>query len=111
MGIVERRASDDGLLKLTICRENDGDAAVGFEGFAWHTHVDMIAACSDLGEADAIRRFIDVVLGDRSVIAVCRVGGEVRDAWVSDDPASDLRFRSEDETIEFRCWSGRRAGE
>jgi hypothetical protein len=35
---------------------------------------------------------------------------EVRDVWVTDDPTSDLRHQPEDETIEFRYWSGRRAG-
>jgi hypothetical protein len=77
MDIVETHTSDDGLLKLIVWCEDDGDTAVGFEGFAWHTHADNLGLCSGLSDADAIRRFIGDVLGDRAVIAVCRVGSVV----------------------------------
>jgi hypothetical protein len=33
MAIVERHASPDGLLRLVVDRADDGDWAVGFEGF------------------------------------------------------------------------------
>src|SRR5947209_771491 len=111
MGHVETHTSDDGLLKLIVRRDDDGDTAVGFEGFPWHTHADILTSCSVLSEAVALRQFIEDVLGNRAVIAVCRVGGEARDVWVTNDPASELKYQRRDETIEFRYWRGRRAGE
>lgn len=111
MGIIEKHTSRDGLLKLVVFREDDGDMTVSFEGYAWHTHADVLAATSGLSEADALRRLIDDVLGDVAIIAVSWVGGEARDVWVTDDPASDLRDQPKDETIEFRDWSGRRVGQ
>jgi hypothetical protein len=71
--------SDDDLLKLIVCRGDDGDMAIGFEGFPWHTHANILASSSGLSEPDAIRRFIDDVLDDRAIIAVSRVGGVAGD--------------------------------
>ena len=99
--------SDDGLLKLIVCREDDGDTAIGFEGFDWHTHTDLLASSWGLSEPDALRRFVDEVLDDRAIIAVSRARGEVRDVWITDDPDSDLRYKTADETIEFRHWSAK----
>lgn len=107
MNIVEEYRSDDGLLKLIICRADDGDTAIGFEGFSWHTHADILASSSGLSEPDATRRFIEDVLDDRAIIAVSRVDGVAGDAWITDDPASEVRYQTGNETIEFRYWSGK----
>ena len=42
MAIVERHTSPDGLLELIVDRADDGDWTVGFDGFAWHTHGDIL---------------------------------------------------------------------
>jgi hypothetical protein len=102
MGIVEEHRSDDGLLKLIVCRENDGDTGIGFEGFLWHTHADILASSSGLSEPDAIRRFVEDVLDDRAIIAISRIDGIAEDVWITDDPTSELRYQSGEETIEFR---------
>jgi hypothetical protein len=107
MSIVEQHMSGDGHLKIIVCRYDDGDTAIGFEGFPWHTHADTLATLSGLSEQDAIRRFIDDVLDDRSIIVVSRVEGAAGEVWITDDPATELRHQSGNETIEFRYWSGK----
>src|SRR5438046_1455790 len=40
MTIIEEHQSPDGLLRLIVQRDDDGDIAIGFEGYPWHTHGD-----------------------------------------------------------------------
>ena len=106
MGIEAEQISPDGLLRFIIERD-DEDVSLGFAGMQWHTHADLLAGACGVSEQEAIDRFVGDLLGDRSVIAVSRVGGVIRDAWVTDDPTSELRYKPEEEEIEFRYWSGR----
>jgi hypothetical protein len=106
MQIIEQHTSDDGLLKFVVHRDDDGDTTLGFEGFAWHTHADLLACRSELPEAEAVRDFINDVLEDRAVIAVSRIGNAICDVWITDDPTYELRYKPDEETIEFRYWSG-----
>jgi hypothetical protein len=99
--------SPDGLLRFIVERDN-GDVSLGFAGYGWHTHADLIAASFGMPEREAVSRFVDDLLADRSVIAVSRVGGIIQDVWITDDPTSELRYKPEGEEIEFRYWSGRR---
>ena len=98
--------SPDGLLRFIVERDDDG-VNLGFAGYEWHTHADVLAGTFGVSERGAIARFVEDLLGDRSVIALSRVGGVIRDVWVTDDPASELRHKPEGEEIEFRHWSGR----
>jgi hypothetical protein len=107
MATVEEHISPDGRLRLIVDADADGDLAVGFDGFQWHTHADLLASFSGLSEAEAVRRFVDDLLQDRSVIAVRRTAAEVRDVWISDEPEDDAADPIEGETIELRYWSGR----
>jgi hypothetical protein len=104
--LVEQHRSTDGLLTLTVGREDDGDVSIGFDGYSWHTHADILASLSGLGKDEAVRHFVDDLLGGRAIIAVARVGGEIRDVWVADEPVPD-KYKPDDETIEFRYWDGR----
>jgi hypothetical protein len=97
--------SPDGLLRFIIERE-DEDVALGFAGYAWHTHADLLAESFGVAEQEAIDRFVEDLLRDRSVIAVSRVGEVIQDVWVTDGPASELQYKPEEEEIEFRYWSG-----
>ena len=99
--------SPDGSLRFIVVTEDDGDVALGFDSFSWHTHADMLAAVADIPETEAVERFVQDVLGNRAIIAVSRVGGEIRDVWVSDDPTSEHRYLSEGESVELRYWDGR----
>lgn len=98
--------SPDGLLRFIIDRD-DGDVYLGFAEYGWHTHADLLTKYFGESEEEAIVRFVKDLLTDRSVIAVSRVGEIIQDVWVTDDPVSDLRYKREDEEIEFRYWSGR----
>jgi hypothetical protein len=106
--LVEQHRSPDGLLTLKVGREADGDVCIGFDGCSWHTHADILASLSGLREVEAVRQFVDGLLGGRAIIAVARVGGKIRDVWVADEAIAD-KYKPDDETIEFRYWDGRPA--
>ncbi len=98
--------SPDGSLRFIVDREGD-DVSLGFAGYEWHTHADLLVGSFGLSEQEAVARFVEDLLGDRSVIAVSRVRGVIQDVSITDDPASELRYKPEEEEIEFRHWSGR----
>jgi len=107
MSIVERHTSPDGLLDLIVAR-SDSDWSIGFDGFPWHTHGDILAATGYSGSPEeATRRFVDDILACRLVIVISRVNGVIRDAWATDDSSKDeVRYSESGETIEKRYWSG-----
>jgi hypothetical protein len=104
--LIEEHRSPDGILTLKVGREDDGDVCIGFDGYSWHTHGDILASLSGLRENEAVRQFFDDVIGGRAIIAVARVAGQIRDIWIADEPVPD-KYKPEDETIEFRYWDGR----
>ena len=107
MEIVEQHTTPDGILKFVVCQDADG-ISMGFDGFAWHTHPELLAD-DGLTEDAAMRQFIDGLIAGRIVIALARVSGAVRDVWVTDNIESDRKYKRDDETIEFRYWDGRNA--
>jgi len=108
MQIVEEHRSADALLRFIVCRDNDGDLSLGFDGFTWHTHAEILAELSDLPQDAALRRYVDALLRDKAIIAIARVGGKIRDVWVMDEARPD-KYKPEDETVQFRYWSGKPA--
>ena len=42
--------SPDGSLRFLVGTEDDGDVSLGFDGFAWHTHADILAAVAGIPE-------------------------------------------------------------
>lgn len=113
MIVQEEHVSPDGRLRFRVAADPDGDLTLGFVGsdvsvgFAWHIHADILAAQLRLPAAEAVRRFVADLLGDRSVIALLGGPNITPDAWVADDPAEALAYPVGDETIELRCWRGR----
>ncbi|MFN9364013.1 MAG: hypothetical protein ACK6CE_04325 [Planctomycetota bacterium] len=103
----EEHASADGLLTLAVESLKDGDVAIGFRGYPWHTHADILASINSMNETDAVRRFIDDVLNDRSLIAMQVIDDAIHDVWITDDPANDRKYMQPNEQIHFRYWSGR----
>jgi hypothetical protein len=108
MASTREYVSPDGSLRFMIVSDDDGDVTLGFAGFAWHTHADILAAVTGRSEAEAVERFVQDVLGNQAVIALSRIGGEVRDVWVTERPASESRYLSEGESVELRYWDGRK---
>ncbi|WZO96042.1 hypothetical protein EP7_003015 [Isosphaeraceae bacterium EP7] len=104
---LEDHVSPDGRLRFLIFADRDGDLTLGFDGYSWHTHADILASISGLAQTVAVRRFVDNLINDRSVIAILTIPGEIGDAWVTEEPASDANYPIEGETIELRYWSGR----
>ena len=106
MATTKAYESPDGLLRFLVVRNEDSDVSLGFDRHVWHTHGDMLAATYRLPKEAAIDRFINDLLGNRIVIAVSRREGIVVDIWATDDPEGDLRYKSENESIEYRHWDG-----
>jgi len=104
---VEEYVSPDGRLRFLVVAHPDGDLTLGFDGFPWHTHADILASLSGMGTAEAIRRYVEDLLDDEAVVALWGVPGEVRDVWISEDPARDVGYPTEGEVINLRYWSGR----
>jgi len=100
--------SPDGSLRLLVVSEDEGEVTLGFAGFSWHIHADILATVTGGSEAGAGERFVQDLLGNQAVIAVSRIRGEVQDVWVSDRPASESRYLSEGESVELRYWDGRK---
>jgi hypothetical protein len=103
----EEHRSADGTLVFAVDSRGDGDVAIGFLGFPWHTHADILSCTMNLAEPDAVRAFVDELLKDHSVICLRYVDDTLTDVWISDDPRGDLRYCQPNERIEFRYWSGR----
>jgi hypothetical protein len=105
MAILEQHHSPDGSLTFTVERFDNGDYCLGFDGFPWHTHGDILA--DQLGESEevAIRQYVDRLLTNQLIIAIARVGEMRRDAWVTDASVAD-KYKPADEAIEFRYWDG-----
>ena len=107
----QEHRSPDGTLKLVVSREDD-DFTIGFDGFEWHTHGDMLAAgysfagVTGLTPEGASQRFVQEIVSNRAVIAVSRLGNRVQDVWVTDDVEKQLRYKKANEEIEFRYWNG-----
>jgi hypothetical protein len=105
MEIVADYFSPDRLLRLVITREDD-DLSIGFDGYGWHTHGDVLAAISGLPAPDAVQAFVERILADDQVIAVLRIGDKIQDIWPTDGPYSELKHLQPGESMEFRRWSG-----
>ena len=97
--------SPDDQLRFVVDHDEQ-DVRLGFEGFPWHTHADVLASEFGTSEELAVNRFVRDLLSDRSILVVSRIGGTIRDVWITADPQSDLRYKSDDEVLEFRYWSG-----
>jgi hypothetical protein len=106
MTLDAAHVSPDGILRFVIMRDDD-NVSLGFDGYVWHTHSDLLAVSYGVSEQTAVARFVEDLLNDRVIIVVSRVAGSIRDVWVTDDPASELLYKTEEEDIEFRFWSGR----
>ena len=110
--MVQEHVSPDGRLRFRVVTRDDGDVTLGFDGFPWHTHADVLAALTGLPEGEAVSRFVADLIGGKSVIVLWSVGGDVRDVWVSYDPDKDAGYASTayaepGESVALRHWDGR----
>jgi hypothetical protein len=98
-----RHMSPDRKLCL-IVETVDNDLVVGFEGYAWHTHGDILARLSGLDAEAAMEAFIEKIKRGELVITVLSKGDNVTDIWISDDPQKETVIPGE--TIRLRLWNG-----
>src|SRR4051794_11547031 len=88
MAIVERHTSPDGLMCLLV-DSTAGDWTIGFDGYSWHTHGEILDAWGYEGSPEAqTRAFVRDILGSRQVIAIVRTDGKVSNIIVPDDDLS-----------------------
>jgi len=103
--------SPDGVLKLVFVRDDD-DSTVGFDGYPWHTHGDVIAGeLQLLGDPavpaqTAAANFVRDILEGRVPISVVRVNGRITDVSARYLPEKEDPYRPANETLEVRNWDG-----
>jgi len=106
---IVQHISPDGLLRLNLRHEAE-DVIVQFNDFAWSTSSEFLASKWGTSKDAAVTRFVDEVLGNRAIIAVAHAGSAIRDVWVTDRPAAELKYKRHEETILFRFWDGSQWG-
>jgi hypothetical protein len=99
----QRHTSPDGKLCLIVVTVDD-DLIIGFEGYAWHTHGDILARLSGLAAEAAIEEFIEKKKKGELVIAVLSKGEDVTNIWISEDPQKETVLPGE--AIRLRLWNG-----
>ena len=50
MNVIEEHYSPDRLLRLIVTRDDDGELSVGFAGYSWHIHGDILARLTGVTE-------------------------------------------------------------
>jgi hypothetical protein len=115
MTVVERHRTSAPLPDLIVGRDGD-DWMIGFDGYAWHTHGDILHAWGYPGSPEqATRAFVDDVVASRRPIVVWRIGGGIRDLDVPVEWEVDLhelqeavsKYGAAGETVEVCYWKGR----
>jgi len=106
MEVLEHHTTPDGLLRLVVTSNDEGDLTIGFEGFEWHTHGDIESYIRQAPLQTAVQLFISELVTNRAVIAISRIGGEIQDVWVTGDVGKELKWKGDDESLEFRYWDG-----
>ena len=99
----QRYVSPDGRLVFLVVRKDD-DVILGFEGSDWHTHGDILASLFAVSVEHAVKRFVEDLLGDQSVIGVGSMDGVTPFIWVEDG----FDYPDEEFAVERRYWSGAR---
>jgi hypothetical protein len=110
MNNIETHTSPDGLLNLAFEKSRDGDTIIGFTGYQWHAHGDILSAEFGLDEDASIRKYIDEILNNRRIIAVLSKGNKILDVWIVDDAIDALKshekYKGDGEMLELRYWNG-----
>lgn len=104
---LEEHVSPDGKLRFRVVTSDGGGVSLGFVGFPWHTHADILAATTGLSQTEAVRQFVRDLIRGKSVIVLWSVGDELQDVWVSDNPGRDIAYPQPGESVELRYWDGR----
>jgi len=107
--VDESHTSTDGALTLLVLRA-DGDITIGFQGYPWHTHGDVLAGVYEFmghGTMDpegATTQFVYEILSNSRSIYLLRIDGKVAEAWPFDEMVDTPPQPKEGESIETRYW-------
>jgi hypothetical protein len=101
---IREFVSPDGVLRFQV-RSSSGDIYLGFEGFPWHTHGDLLVQSSESPDV-AAQRFVTSLVESELIVVIQRVDGAIRNIWITDDPQGDALYCKPDEHLEFRRWNG-----
>ena len=104
--IVKEHVSPDGTLRLVIDRGESGDLTIGFRGYGWHTHGDILAELRELPTDQAVDEFVAEVLNGIALIATSSMNGDPVDVWICDDSHYTRKHLDPAESISFRRWNG-----
>ena len=112
MVVTKNHISPDGLLRLAV-DETDGDVTIGFIGYEWHTHGDLLlGSAAGRNITQAVDDFVSDIVEGKRILAIRKLSGVIADIWPTDDPADEVegltRYGAPGETIEFRLWDGTR---
>ena len=106
--MTERYPTPDAELTLLVQRDDD-DITIGFEGYPWHTHADIIADLRRQNDTEsALQAYLDDLFHDRLSIVLVKKAGVLTQPFVPDFPDQpiDTKYFEPDESYEVRCWSG-----
>ena len=83
--------------------------SIGFEGYPWHTHADIIADLRRQSDPEsALQAYLDDLFHDRLPIVLVKKAGVLTQPFVPDFPDQpiDQKNLEPDESYEVRLWSG-----
>ncbi len=104
--------SPDFILKIIVLYE-DHDIMVGFDGYPWHSHLESLQEDiflkhgEKLTKEESLERFMQDILNDKTLLAISFINDQIQDVWPTDDPVQELKYKTEEEKIIFRFWSGK----
>jgi hypothetical protein len=106
--MTERYSTPDTTLTLLVQR-NDDDITIGFDGYPWHTHADIIADLRRESDPEAaLQAYLDDLFHDRLPIVLMKKAGVLTQPFIPDFPDQPLNSKhfEADECYEVRLWSG-----
>src|SRR5688500_15640109 len=95
-----RHVTPDG--QFTLVHDAADDDVIGFEGYSWHTHRELLDALDTDPEIQTMPQLVEALQQRRLVLAVSRINGRIEDVWFTDDPVSELPNAEQGATLELR---------
>jgi hypothetical protein len=103
--IDQDHLSPDKELRFLV-RSPGGDITMGFDGYPWHTHGEVLLKLPAESSEAAAEHFVNDLVSGKLIIAISQVADKITDIWITDSPSDDLRHAAADELITFRLWDG-----
>jgi hypothetical protein len=106
--MTERYSTPDATLTLLVQRDDD-DITIGFDGYPWHTHADIIADLRRQSDPEsALQTYLDDLFHDRLPIVLMKKAGVLTQPFIPDFPDQPIeqKYFEPDESFEVRLWSG-----